>query len=92
MLASRNLRTSDQCCFSSTSLFRRVHIEIFNVLFYYDKFSRKSNRAKSIAYKKSKPLNRHNKSNGKQNEDESQDLVSFAFIYRWFENNLFFSL
>jgi len=50
---------------------------MISLLFYYDNFYRSFSRAKSTAYKKSRPLNRHYNSNGKKIEDESQDLVSF---------------
>ena len=39
-------------------------------------FCRTITRAKSIAYKKSKSLDKHYIPNGKPDEDESHDLVS----------------
>ncbi len=53
------------------------------LLFYYHTFSRTINRAKSIAYKKSRPFNQYYISKDKQIEDENQDLVSFALFDLW---------
>jgi hypothetical protein len=50
----------------------------FYPLFYYDEFYRKINRAKSLAYQKSRSLSRPYSSDEKKIEDESQDLVSFV--------------
>jgi hypothetical protein len=40
-------------------------------------FYRRSNRENSITHKKNGSLNRHYNSDGKQTDDENQDLVSF---------------